>query len=220
MYDWRQMTAEDRAHVLDVRRARQLPWHSPPHLDLEGTHQYLISAACYEHAQIIGKSPERMTECEEALLKACHEFSLTTHFWCILPNHYHVLVTTEQIEELRRGLGRFHGRSSHAWNGEDSARGRKVWYNCFERPMKSRRHFLATEKLYPSQSRPPWLRADVAGLAVVKRERIPGASRTRASIRIVEAVSYYGLWKEVGYLRAFKSDESVRCSNEDKLKTI
>ena len=144
MYDWRQMTAEDRAHVLDIRRARQLPWHSPPHLDLEGTHQYLISAACYEHAQIIGKSPERMTECEEALLKACHEFSLTTHFWCVLPNHYHVLVTTEQIEELRRGLGRFHGRSSHAWNGEDSARGRKVWYNCFERPMKSRRHFLAT----------------------------------------------------------------------------
>jgi len=144
MYDWRQMTAEDRAHALDVRPARQLPWHSPPHLDLEGTHQYLISAACYEHAQIIGKSPERMTECEEALLKACHEFSLTTHFWCVLPNHYQVLLTTEQIEDLRRGLGRFHGRSSHAWNGEDSARGRKVWYNCFERPMKSRRHFLAT----------------------------------------------------------------------------
>lgn len=144
MYDWRQMTAEDRAHALDARRARQLPWHSPPHIDLEGTHQYLISAACYEHAQVMGKSTDRMTECEESLLKACHEFSLTTHAWCVLPNHYHVLVTTEQIEELRRGLGRFHGRSSHAWNGEDSARGRKVWYNCFERPMKSRRHFLAT----------------------------------------------------------------------------
>src|SRR5229473_7648792 len=92
MYDWRQMTAEDRAHVLDVRRARQLPWHSPPHLDLEGTHQYLISAACYEHAQIIGESPDRMTECEEALLKVCHEFSLTTHFWCVLPNHYHAIM--------------------------------------------------------------------------------------------------------------------------------
>ena len=29
-------------------------------------------------------------------------------------------------------------------NGEDSARGRKVWYNCFERPMKSSRHFWTT----------------------------------------------------------------------------
>jgi len=144
MYDWRRMTAEDRAHALDLRRARQLPWHSPPHLDLKGTHQYLISAACYEHAQVIGASPDRMTECEQALMKTCHDFSLATHAWSVLPNHYYVLVTTEQIEELRRGLGKFHGRSSHAWNGEDSARGRKVWYNCFERPMKSRRHFLAT----------------------------------------------------------------------------
>ena len=130
-----------RSHALDVRRARQLPWHSPPHLDLEGTHQYLISAACFEHASIIGRDSKRMTECEEGVLKACSEHCLTTHGWCVLPNHYHVLVTTEHIAELRRRLGQFHGRSSHDWNGEDSARGRKVWYNCFERPMKSIRHF-------------------------------------------------------------------------------
>src|SRR3979409_2361741 len=90
MYDWRRMTENDRAHALEVRRARQLPWHSPPHLDLEGTHQYLISAACYEHASIIGKDSERMTECEEGVLKACSEHCLTTHGWCVLPNHYHV----------------------------------------------------------------------------------------------------------------------------------
>jgi len=42
------MTIEDRARALDLRRARQLPWHSPPHLDLEGSHQYLISASCFE----------------------------------------------------------------------------------------------------------------------------------------------------------------------------
>jgi putative transposase len=138
------MTLDDRAHALDVRRARQLPWHSPPHLDLDGTHQYLISAECYEHASIVGKDAERMKECEETLLTVCHDFSLATHAWCVLPSHYHLLVTTERIEQLRGALGKFHGRSSHAWNGEDSARGRKVWYNCFERPMKSRRHFLVT----------------------------------------------------------------------------
>jgi putative transposase len=138
------MTQEDRAQALDVRRARQLPWHSPPHLDFEGTHQYLISAACYEHASIIGKDTERMSSCEEGIRKVCSEFCLATHAWCVLPNHYHLLVTTEQIAQLRRQLGQFHGRSSHDWNGEDEARGRKVWYNCFERPMKSARHFWAT----------------------------------------------------------------------------
>lgn len=144
MYDWRKMSLEDRVHALEGRRARQLPWHSPPHLDLKGTHQYLISGACYEHASIIGKNPNRLTECEEALLQVCREHCLATHAWCVLPNHYHMLVTTERIAELRRLLGQFHGRSSHTWNGEDSARGRKVWFNCFERPMKSMRHFWAT----------------------------------------------------------------------------
>src|SRR5437763_6363433 len=117
MYDWRRMTSEDRVHALDLRRARHLPWHSPPHLDLEGSHQYLISAACYEHASVIGQNSERMTECEHEILRACAEHSVSTHAWCVLPNHYHVLVTTESIAQLRRQLGQFHGRSAHGWNG-------------------------------------------------------------------------------------------------------
>jgi putative transposase len=53
-------------------------------------------------------------------------------------------VRTERIKELRHKLGQFHGRSSFEWNCADNPRGRKVWYNCFERPMKSERHFWAT----------------------------------------------------------------------------
>jgi len=144
MYNWRKMTAEERHQALEIRRQRQLPWHSPPHLDFEGEHQYLISSACYEHAHIIGQSAERLTECEVALLEVCHIFCLSLYAWCILPNHYHALIKTDQIRKLRHVLGEFHGRSSCKWNDEDGMRGRKVWHNCFERPMKSRRHFWAT----------------------------------------------------------------------------
>jgi putative transposase len=144
MYDWRKMTAEERQQALKVRRARKLPWHSPPHLDFEGAHQYLISSACYEHAHIIGKNSERLTECEEDLLKVFDNFCLSLYAWCILPNHYHAVVKTDKIRELRHALGQFHGRSSCRWNQEDGTRGRKVWHNCFERPIKSERHFWAT----------------------------------------------------------------------------
>ena len=144
MYNWRRMSQEERAHALEQRRARDLPWHSPPHLDLRGTRHYLVSAACYEHTAIIGVNSARMAECEAQVLSACSDVSLAIQAWCVLPNHYHVLATTENIGELRARLGHFHGVSSHKWNGEDSARGRKVWYNCFERPMKSPRHFWAT----------------------------------------------------------------------------
>jgi putative transposase len=144
MYDWRKMTDEQRAQALELRRARGFPKHSPPHWDIEGKRQYLISASCYEHASFIGKTPQRLTDCEAEVLGVIREHCLEVYAWCILPNHYHVLVLTEAIKQLRSALGQFHGRASFIWNGEDCARGRKVWYNCFERPMKSDRHFWVT----------------------------------------------------------------------------
>ena len=39
------------------------------------------------------------------------------------PNHYHALVGAADILGLLHELGRFHGRTSHAGNGEENARG-------------------------------------------------------------------------------------------------
>jgi putative transposase len=85
-----------------------------------------------------------MTECETLVIQICEELCSQIYAWCILPNHYHALIKTDRIKELRSELGKFHGRSSFKWNGEDNRRGRKVWHNCFDRAMKSERHFLAT----------------------------------------------------------------------------
>ena len=144
MYDWRGMTEEERALALEMRRGRHLPWHSPPHWEQEGEHWYLISAACYEHVPVIGKRLERMTECEAEVCRISSDLSAEVAGWGILPNHYHVLIRTERIRELLFELGQFHGRSSFAWNGEDGQRGRKVWFNCFERRIRSDRHFWAS----------------------------------------------------------------------------
>jgi putative transposase len=144
MYNWRKVTEQERQHLLRVRRARKLPKHSLPHFDFDGSHCYLISAACYEHAPFIGRNPQRMTECECETLEIYGNFCLSLYAWCILPNHYHALVKTDQIKALRQALGQFHGQTSYRWNLEDNCRGRKVWYNCFERRIKSERHFWAT----------------------------------------------------------------------------
>jgi putative transposase len=77
MYDYRVMTPEERARVNDYRRRRNLPKHSPPHWAMGFSSQYLITASCFEHAQIIGKSLERLTECEEKLLDACKQHATT-----------------------------------------------------------------------------------------------------------------------------------------------
>jgi putative transposase len=93
---------------------------------------------------VIGKGPERMSECEAEVLRICDNLGSRIYAWCILPNHYHLLLRTDRIKELRSSIGHFHGRSSFEWNRADNRRGRKVWFNCFEKPMKSERHFWAS----------------------------------------------------------------------------
>ena len=46
--------------------------------------------------------------------------------------------------QLLSELGKFHGRQSYLWNGEENCRGRKVWYNAVDRYIRSERHFWAT----------------------------------------------------------------------------
>jgi len=144
MYDWRKMSDEERAEALMIRKGRNLPWHSPPHLDYVGFVTFIITAACYEHTPVIGKSAERMAECEKDILEVCQNLAAQVFAWCILPNHYHILVRTDEIDALRKEIGSFHGRSARFWNKEDNAPGRKVWFNCFDREMKSSRHFWAS----------------------------------------------------------------------------
>lgn len=48
------------------------------------------------------------------------------------------------LRETISALGKLHGRTSHAWNGEDSMRGRKVWSPPADRLIRNEAHFWAT----------------------------------------------------------------------------
>ena len=133
-----------REEVLAWRKNTSRPWHSPPHRPNYGHRHFLITAACYEHAPHIGFSPKRMDDLSTALLKLLQERSEGTVAWCVLPNHYHALVDAPDILDLLHELGHLHGRTSHAWNGEENTRGRQVFHRATERFMRSERHFFAT----------------------------------------------------------------------------
>jgi len=143
-YLWRQLTPEQRAELLAWRKQNQRPWHSPPHRPNFGHLSFHLSAACFEHAPHIGLSPERMDDFSKALLEVFAALAQSTIVWCVLPNHYHALVQTDNVLQLLHELGRLHGRTSHVWNGEEGTRGRKVFFRATERAMRSERHFWAT----------------------------------------------------------------------------
>lgn len=143
-YLWRKLTPKQREELLTWRKQNARPWHSPPHRPNYGHLHFLVSASCYEHAHHIGATPQRMDRFSAELLQVFRTHAGRTVAWCVLPNHYHAIVETPNILGLLHELGRLHGRTSHAWNGEDGARGRQVFHRATERFMRSERHFFAT----------------------------------------------------------------------------
>lgn len=141
MYKWRQMDDKQRAEILANRRANLRPWHSPPHFEGSGTQCYHLSAACYEHAPIIGVSPFRMEQFESRLVEFLSTEPAKLYAWCVLPNHWHALVRVDPLKTILKGVGLLHGRTSFLWNQEDDARGRKCWHRCSDRRIRSDRHF-------------------------------------------------------------------------------
>ena len=142
-YLWRQLTPEQRVELLAWRKKLERPWHSPPHERVPQT-CFHLSAACYEHQPWIGATPQRMNAFSSAWLVFLAQATARVHAWCVLPNHYHVLLETFDNLALIAATGQFHGHTSHAWNGEDDSRGRKVFYRAIDKPVWSDRHFLAT----------------------------------------------------------------------------
>jgi putative transposase len=142
MYAWRKMTPAMRDDMLNLRKQLGQPWHGPPHGMEKGWHH--IAAACYEHQQILGTSPSRMTAFEKDLMTTLAPVSEGLMAWCVLPNHYHILIQCMNLSAVRQALGRLHGRLSRAWNLEDGKPGRTCWHRCLPKAIKNDSHRWAT----------------------------------------------------------------------------
>src|SRR5437588_1916735 len=176
-YLWRQLNEKQREELLAWRKGRGHPWHSPPHRPNFGRLRFLISAACFEHHHHIGYRPQRMDDFSRELLAVLAAHVRQTFAWCVLPNHYHALVEAPDMKLLLHELGLLHGRISHAWNGEEQTRGRKVFFRAVERAMRSDRHYWATLNYVHHNPVRPRLRAALDRLAVEQRRGISGPNR-------------------------------------------
>jgi putative transposase len=144
MYDYRQMTSDERAKVLAMRKAQGRPWHAPPHFG-QTRGVYMVSAACYEHLPIM-TGDLRRAEWERALMDTLGLISpgeLDIRAWVVLPNHYHLLVEGD-LRVFARRIARLHNGKATQWNGEDQTKGRRVWHRFSDRLIRSERHYYAS----------------------------------------------------------------------------
>ena len=139
MYEYRKMTPEQKAAVVAERIARGYPWHAPPHF-AEGVNTYVLTAACFEHQEILTTS-SRLDEFTEALVRGIEQqVNGKLYAWVVLPNHYHLLAELD-LATFRGWIGRLHNGKSTQWNREDGTPGRKVWYRFSDRKIRNDRHF-------------------------------------------------------------------------------
>lgn len=143
MYQYRKLSEQEKIEILEHRQRMQLPWHSPPHFD-NINNTYLITASNFNHSLITGFSIQRLISFQTILLDIVDKHTEKIYAWCILPNHYHILIQTEDLNYLIYGLGQMHGRTSRFWNLEDNTPGRKCWYRCADRIIRSERHLYTT----------------------------------------------------------------------------
>ena len=142
MYRYRKLTEEQQRQVVQERQRRGFPKHSPPHLAAPNGFR-IVTGTCFEHRSIL-QTTNRLADFEDRLLGLLTETTHECASWCVLPNHYHILVKVASIEILTTRLGKLHGRTAFEWNGEDLERGRTVWYRCQDRVMRSEAHYCTT----------------------------------------------------------------------------
>jgi putative transposase len=160
MYEYRQLTSEQRAEIIEQRVMRGYPPHSPPH-PIKDQLFYFITAACYEYKSQIN-SEERRKQLLDLLFERLTHFGIELRGWVILSNHYHILVHLghnqacsqacskdfspypSHYKQLEKALKHIHGSTSRHWNQEDNAIGRKVWYSYSDRAIRSQRHYYTT----------------------------------------------------------------------------
>jgi hypothetical protein len=79
MYEYRDMSDEEKSLVLDARKQRGYPWHSPPHIENIGGYR-LITATCYKHQPVLN-SWQRLQWIEEELLSALNAIETPPNAW-------------------------------------------------------------------------------------------------------------------------------------------
>jgi putative transposase len=139
MYTYRNLTPQEQADLVAERQQRGFPWHGPPHPEVACEYR-IVTATCYEHRKILSAA-RRLAWFEDQLLTAVQGTGVPCAAWCVLPNHYHLLVQVAAMNPFASALGLLHGRTSFRMNHEDGQRGRQVWHRCQDRVMRSERHF-------------------------------------------------------------------------------
>ena len=111
----------------------------PPHI-YEANACYFLTARTVRRRRLFGNDLRRALLQE--LVQACAEqYGIKLHAWVILANHYHLLLRVLESAALPGFVRTLHAKSALELNKLDGVRGRKVWYQYWDRFANSKQAF-------------------------------------------------------------------------------
>ncbi|HYC92165.1 MAG TPA: transposase [Thermoanaerobaculia bacterium] len=116
-----------------------------PHAPL---HRFGDAGVYFITAGTLGKqhffrAPAALDELQHSLFAAVQKHACRLQAWALFSNHYHLVVSTEAGENVRRMLRALHIDSAINVNRRDGRKGRKVWFQFWDTQLTHEGSWLA-----------------------------------------------------------------------------
>ncbi len=124
-----------------MRSSKYIPDHSnrPPHkIDLNG--YYFITARTVESQWFL--QPEKYKQILlNTISSKTKKFEFPLIAYVILNNHYHLIIDIKDTDYFSKLMNEINGASSKAINEADRVKGRKIWWNYYEKYLRDEKDF-------------------------------------------------------------------------------
>jgi len=114
--------------------------HRPAHIYLDNFY-YFITISAYQKKKLFD-TDEKKGIIYSALKNALRTSNFKLYGWVILPNHIHLLIKTCQGKFLPLFARKITGKSAIDLNKIDKQKGRKVWYQYWDKGIRNKEDFI------------------------------------------------------------------------------
>jgi putative transposase len=121
-----------------------MSWHHAPAHHFTFGDTFFITGATH-HKQHFYRDALALDELREILFANADQHDCTLQAWCLLSNHYHLVVRGEG-GNVRQMLTRVHTEAARARNKTDGVKARHVWYQFWDKTLTFEGSWLARLK--------------------------------------------------------------------------
>jgi len=102
----------------------------------------MVTAATYRQDLLFLGKP-RLDFLQATILEQLSLMNWNLQAWCVLPNHNHLIATSDDPASLAKTIRKIHSITARHINAEDNKPGRQVWFQYWDSHITFEKSYLA-----------------------------------------------------------------------------